>query len=606
MRETNWQVLRKKLKESELKILLTVHQFLPEHASGTEILTYSVAKELLAQGHEVTVFTGFPAAVQLEDNDRLDRYELEGIKVVRFHHAVVRMGGQRHITEIEYCNLLAARYFKQLVIDVAPDVIHFFHLSRLGAALMDVAFAAGIKAYSTPTDFWSVCPTSQLLLDGGQMCSGPSRFGGNCVKHVAQLTRTGRAKKIIRLIPEKLFELGVRMTAGNLLPAYRFSHEITAMSRRKEFIVKRLNALNKIVSPTQLMTDVLLANGVNETCIVKSAYGIDTSFYDQYSRGDIGDKPVTIGFIGTLASHKGCHVLLNAMRLLEDKNIRLKIYGRSTDFPDYYAQLRGLAEADARIEFCGTFPNDQIGRVMSEIDVLVVPSLWYENTPLVIYSALASGCPVVASDFPGMSEVIVNDANGLLFKPGDAAELRNRLHRFCTEKNLLASLRGRCSKPKSTHEYVNELLALYRADRAGDSKAPVTTKRDASWLKLNPIGPVENCGSLIGWAIFQRAAPVAIRLVANGVVVSDVHEFSPRSDVIDGFKANGLHVKSALIGFMLSIPAGIDRTRAAIELIAKSGQVSSVSFSMIECGRSLGFADEVYLGLDSERWPAVL
>jgi len=461
-----------------MKILLTVHQFFPDYSSGTEVLTHSVARELQRQGHEVVVLTGFPDAEPLQDRERFDQYELDGIRVFRFHHAFVLMGGQTHLAEIEYCNVLAAQYFTQLVKDFNPDIIHFFHLSRLGAALMDVAFAASIPAYYTPTDFWSICLTSQLVLEDGTMCAGPTRFGGNCVKHAAQLTRRGLAKRVIDIVPEGMIEGLARLTAGNVLPPYPFSHDIAAVSRRKDFIVKRLNSLSKIVAPTQLMMDMLIAHGVNKASIIKSAYGIDTSFYEAYPRADTDSGVLTLGFIGTFSSHKGCHVLLEAVNLLKSEDIRVKIYGRSFGAPEYDEQLRRLAAVDGRVEFCGTFPNEEIGRILSEIDVLVVPSLWYENTPLVIYSALASGCPVVASDFPGMSEVIVNNENGLLFKPGDVQELCNKLLLLKQERNVLMRLRRNCRKPKSTHQYVNELVTLYQAGRKSDPASPAGTKSD--------------------------------------------------------------------------------------------------------------------------------
>src|SRR3954453_16743152 len=78
-----------------MKILLTVHQFFPEYFSGTEVLTYSVARELLSRGHAVAVMTGFPARKNLPPHERLDEYQIDGIHVFRFHHAYVRMNGQK-------------------------------------------------------------------------------------------------------------------------------------------------------------------------------------------------------------------------------------------------------------------------------------------------------------------------------------------------------------------------------------------------------------------------------------------------------------------------------------------------------------------------------
>ena len=84
---------------------------------------------------------------------------------------------------------------------------------------------------------------------------------------------------------------------------------------------------------------------------------------------------------------------------LPASDVELKIYGGLEDYPQYVAAARAAA-GDPRITFCGTFANQEIGRVFAGIDVLVVPSVWYENTPLVISSAQQAGCPVIASDMP--------------------------------------------------------------------------------------------------------------------------------------------------------------------------------------------------------------
>lgn len=152
-----------------MKILLTVHQFVPEYFAGTEILTLSVAKNLLQRGHEVCVYTGYPTKEILPDWKRFDAYEIEGIQVRRFHHGFMPMGDQHVLSELEYDNHLSARYFSALIDEIAPNIIHFFHVGRLSSSVIDVARQKQIPAYYTPTDFWAVCPTCQLLLDDGQI-----------------------------------------------------------------------------------------------------------------------------------------------------------------------------------------------------------------------------------------------------------------------------------------------------------------------------------------------------------------------------------------------------------------------------------------------------
>ncbi len=452
-----------------MKILLTVHQFVPDYASGTEILTFSVAKELLRRGHEVFVYTGFPAQQDMPDDTRLDRYEIEGIRVYRYYHSIKPLADQQVITEIEYNNHLASQFFETIVQGVQPDIIHFFHLSRLGIGLVDVATTKGILAYLTPTDFWAICPTSQLLLDDGRLCDGPSAAGGNCVKHVVMITRGERVKKyapLMNIIATPVVDAMVTTSNRFLGKIHPLALEVAAMSNRRSFNVERLNRLKAIFSPTRLMTKTLIHNGVNAELIRQSAFGIDIANYEFHNRQRT-DVARTIGFIGTLSPHKGCHILIQAFKKLNLENLQLKIYGNGNEFPDYYAELKALSNNTENIEFCGTFPNTQIATVLNALDVLVVPSLWYENTPLVVFSAFAAHCPVIASDFPGMSEVVLHEQNGLVFPAGNADALAEQLRLLATTPDLLVHLSINCKAPKSSEEYVNELEATYQTDLAG-------------------------------------------------------------------------------------------------------------------------------------------
>lgn len=441
-----------------LNILLTVHQFFPEYFSGTEILTFGVAKELIRRGHRVSVFTAFPARVSIPDSERFDEYKVDEIDVFRFRHSPVPMGDQTVVSELEYNNRLAARYFAALLLRTKPDVAHFFHLSRLGMGLVDAATAAAVPAYFTPTDFWSVCPTSQLMLPGGRVCRGPTRYAGNCVKHIASLRLGTRGAKYV---PDIVADAIVKLTLSGVLPNYPNSFEVAAVGRRKSFNLARLNALHGIVSPTQLMTKVLTANGVESQLITQSGYGIDLAGYRSRVRKHREAGVLTIGFIGTLSPHKGCHVLIDAIRHIGSDRVKLRIYGNPKDFPDYFDDLQRRAAGFDAIEFCGTFPNGRVTDVLDGLDALVVPSLWYENLPLVILSALAAKCPVIVSNFPGMTEAVRDGWNGLVFAPGDVHGLSEKLTRLIDDPALLELLSTNCARPHSIAEYVDDLLALY-------------------------------------------------------------------------------------------------------------------------------------------------
>lgn len=467
-----------------MKILLTVHQFVPEYFSGTEVLTLSVAKGFLQRGHEVCVYTGHPAKERLPDGQRFDAYEIEGIPVRRFHHGFVPMGDQQVLSELEYDNHLSAGYFSALIDEIAPDVLHFFHFSRLSSSLVDVARRKRIPAYYTPTDFWAVCPTTRLLLDDGRMCPGTSRHAGNCLKHVAALTRCKSRARLVGFVPTLAADLLACLAKSPVRGRWPFRDDIAGLSRRMPMNIMRLNALNGIVSPSRLMTEVLTRSGVDARLIRQSAYGIDMAgFGAARACTYAGQRPLVLAYIGTLAQHKGCHVLIDAFRRLDTDAMKLRIYGNLCDFPDYAHRLQHMSAGCDGIEFMGTFPNTEIAQVLSEADALVVPSVWYENTPLVVHSALAARRPVIASDFPGITEVVENGVNGLTFAPRDADALAQCLKRLYDEVGLLNRLSANCAPPKSVGAYVDELLALYT-----QSPAPLHDLPDrssiAAWRRM--------------------------------------------------------------------------------------------------------------------------
>jgi glycosyltransferase involved in cell wall biosynthesis len=450
-----------------MNILLTVHQFFPQFGAGTEVLTCSVARNLMRLGHVVHVITGHPGSSDLSDKDRFDEYDFEGIHVYRFHHAYVDMAGQTSKIELDYNNRLAASYCERIFQSFKPDLIHIFHLNRLGTGLIDYAVEASIACFMTPTDFWPICPTGQLVYPGGGFCSGPSANAGNCVKHFAQSTQEGLIGRVIDLLPVTSFDFLARLTAKGMMPEYPYRHEVLATASRLDVNISRLNKLKALVVPNKFMGDLLVEYGVTPSLIVQSAFGIDVGSSDGGGPRSLVGQPLRVGFIGTLAPHKGCGVLVDAFKLLQKGKAILKIYGSVTEHPDYSSKLKLLVDNKDDIEFCGTFHNSEISQVLAGVDVLVVPSLWYENTPLVVYSAQAAFCPVVASDLPGISVVIENEVNGLLFSAGDTVQLASQLSRLVDEPGLAARLSANARSPKSIASYVEELLDVW-AGAVGD------------------------------------------------------------------------------------------------------------------------------------------
>lgn len=444
-----------------MKVLLTTHQFFPEFCAGTEVLTLSVARELIARGHDVRILTGYPSDLALSDASRADEYVFDGIHIHRFHHGYMPMGGQRSKIEIGFDNQLAADYFSRVLASFCPDVVHFFHFNRLGTGMIGRATGSGIPAFFTPTDFWAVCPTGQLLYGDGTPCPGPSAGAGNCILHFAGHVLGQRVGASVWRLPGWAGRALSR--AGRTWPLSRlgYAREVRAIADRLRLNIQRLNQLDAVVAPNKEVERLMVRYGVRSDRLAVVPYGVDV-----VDRGHCRDTwspqlPLRIGFIGTLGYHKGCHVLLEAFRAIPPGQATLRIYGGEADFPEYVAKLRKMADGVSGVEFCGTFPNSAIGSIFDNLDVLVVPSVWNENTPLVVYSAQASRCPIIGSDVPGIAAAVRNGVDGILFEPGNALALTGVIGRLAQEPSVLARLSAAGTAPRSVATYVDDLMGLW-------------------------------------------------------------------------------------------------------------------------------------------------
>jgi len=267
---------------------------------------------------------------------------------------------------------------------------------------------------------------------------------------------------MVDLIPDALLGMGDRLShVPPLAEVFPFSWA-GALGRRADFFRERVSRIDRMIVPSRVVEKVLEDNRMQARKMVFSRFGIDMTGYRERTFDSNPVAALRIGFIGSLSSAKGAHVLLKAMRLIAAETaIELRVFGNPNAYPDYAKSLAEIAGDDPRIRFCGTFPSESTAAVLMDLDVLVVPSLWRENTPLVVYSAQAASCPVVASDLDGLKEIVRDGMDGMLFPPGNAEVLASIIDRLGKDRNLLHSLAKNAVRPKSISKYTAELITTY-------------------------------------------------------------------------------------------------------------------------------------------------
>lgn len=462
------------------RVLLTSHKFFPQHRAGTEVLTLKIAQELQRRGSTVKVVAANPPDLDARrpsgPSPHVSDYEHEGVPVHIIEEGLRLM---EFSFSYEYYHPLIKRHFLGLLDDFRPDIVLVVHAQNLSAAIVDACAERQIPVVFYSTDFWFVCPIVQLKRPDGSVCRGPGPMGLKCLDCytpkllppeseiteaiASKYTQFGNAMKTMPALARQASSFGL----SNLYRAAKAPAAVQATLERPNVLRGLANKFARIMVPTKLMRDIFVENGINGELIQHVPFGIDTSKLVNH-RTKKTSPLVRIGYIGTFFEHKGVDLLIAAFLDLPVEARRvaeLKLYGDPDQFPEYGARLKGMVQSEPEkgrgVKFLGTFPNDELGSILEEIDVLVVPSRWYENTPLVMQSALATRTPLIVTDLGGMAELVKHGHNGLLFKLNDWRSLRAQLLSILKDRQSLERMRENIKEERTVGEMVDDIESVF-------------------------------------------------------------------------------------------------------------------------------------------------
>ena len=416
-----------------MRILVALHDYLPAHAGGSEVHAHEVAREMVRRGHRV--WAAFTERDLSRAAGELERGELDGVQTLQLIH-------QREYADVResYLQEDAGRAFEEILAEVRPEVLHFHHLSLWGAAALGAARRDGARVVVTLHDYHLLCDNAVLLRSDHSLCTeGPAGTCTDCLaRHPVLAERwdgAGRDQALARAARERL-----------------------------ELHRDQLAQADVVVAPSRFLAGVFRDAGlVRDEQLLVLRYGYPGPRHAP--RVPPAEGPLRVGYIGGLYPSKGVHVLVEAFSRLEPGLAELELRGHLDWFPDYVEELKRLA-AGRPVRFGGPFARDELDRVLDAFDVLVVPSIWYENLPLTIQEAFRNGLPVVTTDLGGMAESVEDDVSGLVFPRGDAAALAERLAGLARDRAWLARLaQGRPHVP-DLGEIADRLEAAYRGDGA--------------------------------------------------------------------------------------------------------------------------------------------
>jgi glycosyltransferase involved in cell wall biosynthesis len=409
-----------------MKLLYLVHDFLPEHVGGTEVHSFELASEMQRRGHEVVVVCS-ERIPQREDGTVLER-EWQGLRVLECVH-------QREYACAEHTweEPQARAVLQSLLQRERPDVLHVQHFAQWGTAVLEVARELSIASVVTLHDYHLLCAQACLLREDGSLCAG------DCAACLQGLPtpRAGAAQDALE----------------------------AAANARRTWHRKHLAAAARVIAPSRFLAQMMLEQRM---CSAQQLEVLASGVSGPWRDPQLSDPraPLRLAYVGGLYPNKGVHVLIEAFTRQKRGVATLDIHGVLEWFPSYVEHLRHLCAGRDDVRWRGRFAPEELDARLDTADVLVLPSLWYENRPLTLQAAFRRGLCVVASDLGGMAELVRPGQGGALFSRGDVGALAQLLSELAADRaRVLALARARPPLP-GLDAVADRHLELYRSARS--------------------------------------------------------------------------------------------------------------------------------------------
>jgi len=381
----------------KLSVLLVNHGYPPLFNAGSEIYTQTLALKLVEHPSvsQVTVMAREHDPFRRDFEVRQTQDEVNPRIAIRLiNHA-------REAPYHRFINNDIAAVFRSILAETRPNVVHFGHLNHLSLDLPQLAQQAGSRTVYTLHDFWLMCPRGQFLVCGPTSLNEPSQppwrecakqHDGKCAADcLASRYATGAD---VSAVDELRY--WTQWTADRMLASRVACDHITSFIAPSKHIANRF--IDQFALPSSKLHFL--------------PYGFDRQRLSGRTRAlpSMGpDKPYVFGYIGRHVPAKGIDLLVDAAVALRKNaasagRFKVIIFGRPDGNVTSTLQRRAHeAGAASLFEWRSEYRNrDIIKDVFDQVDCIVVPSIWDENSPLVIQEAQQARVPVITSERGGM------------------------------------------------------------------------------------------------------------------------------------------------------------------------------------------------------------
>jgi len=458
-----------------MRVLLVAHNYPPAHTAGVEQHTAQVARELVRRGVEVHVFCA-DKDIARGDGQLVER-EHEGVRVFEFTN---NLGYEsfRQTWNFQPALDVFARVLERL----SPEVVHFQHLMYLSSGCLAAARTRAACVF-TLHDYWLQCARfgQRLHPDGSHCatidlvrcgeCMASFKFRQSAAERVAGRwiaeVRDSFGLDLSRTAKNAARKLGLaRGGAGSPDPARAATLTVDLRERDTTLREAVLRDVQRLIAPSRFLFERMVEWGIPRERLELLRMGAEVDRFAAFPRtraAGAGDAPLRVVFLGTFAPHKAPLLLAQAWGDLAPalrENASLEFFGSGAHYPDYVEALRNAAAAvGARVE--GVLTRDGVARTMTSADLLVMPSVWWENAPLVLIEAVEARTPILVSELGGMAEYVHERPCGATFRAGDRADLALKLAELLADRARLRSFYRDAAPAPTMADNVERMQAIY-------------------------------------------------------------------------------------------------------------------------------------------------
>ena len=329
--------------------------------------------------------------------------------------------------------------FAALLGELRPDVVHLHHYTNFGV--------------ETLLQIRRALPRARIVLTLHEYLAVCNHFGQMVKRPGFALCERSGPRDCARCFPERTEQ---------------------DFFLRELYIKRFFRLVDHFVSPSRFLAGRYAAWGLDPAAISVIENGMPEAG-NEAGPPTATDDGVVFAFFGQVSRLKGIDVVFDAAALLEKDGVaglRIEVHGdHSGQPPDFRAAFeKRLEDTPGNLRYCGPYENARVHELMRSAHAVLVPSIWWENSPLVVQEALLNRRPVVCSDIGGMAEKVRDGLDGFHFRAGSAHSLAALLKRLAAQPERLAALQATMAVPLPLRETARTTRRLY--SRLLESRSP--------------------------------------------------------------------------------------------------------------------------------------